>query len=131
MFGRRRHHLPTLVMQRFEELVVWQRSRELANAIHAFSIGGSSYRDFVYRDQINRASASVMANIAEGFGRRSHADFARFLDYSRSSLREVQSFLYLGLDYGYIGQEEFDKLYLLCGRIATMLTHLMHSLQPS
>jgi four helix bundle protein len=52
-----------------------------------------------------------MANIAEGFARRSDKDFAYFLNISRSSTAEVQSHLYVARDQGYIGQKEFDEIY--------------------
>jgi four helix bundle protein len=96
--------------------------------VHEFTLRGNAKRDYVYRDQIHRAAISVMTNVAEGFGRRSHGDFARFLDFARASAREVQSLLYLGRDFGYLEPEEFDILYNQAGKTASIITNLMRSL---
>lgn len=63
------------------------------------------------RDQIRRASVSVMANIAEGFDCESKVEFARFLGIARRSAVEVQSLLYAALDTEYINQSEFELHY--------------------
>lgn len=63
--------------QRFEDLAVWQKSRELTNAIYALTNGTEFGRDFGLRDQIRRAAVSVMSNIAEGFERGGDPEFAR------------------------------------------------------
>jgi four helix bundle protein len=68
-------------------------------------------RDFGMRDQIRRASVSVMANIAEGFDCESKAEFARFLGIARRSAVELHSLLYAALDTEYINQTEFDLHY--------------------
>lgn len=63
------------------------------------------------RDQIQRASVSVMANVAEGFDCESTAEFARFLGFARRSAVEVQSLLYAALDVEYINQDVFKSYY--------------------
>lgn len=68
-------------------------------------------KDFGMRDQIRRASVSVMANIAEGFDCDSDLEFGRFLGIARRSTVEVQSLLYTALDVNYISQQEFDSHY--------------------
>ena len=62
----------------------------------------------VYEIRLQRASVSVMANIAEGFDCDSQAEFARFLGIARRSTVEVQSLLYAALDAGYISPEDFQ-----------------------
>jgi four helix bundle protein len=69
-----------------------------------------------------------MSNIAEGFSRNSHRDFAHFPDMERGSCSEVQSLLYAALDAGYIATEEFERIYesaeataSLIGRLTTHL----------
>lgn len=62
------------------------------------------------RDQIRRASVSVMSNIAEGFDRESSAEFARILFIAKGSCAEVRSQLYMALDVGYIDQAQFNHL---------------------
>ena len=93
--------------ENFEELQIWQRSRLLTNEIYdAFS----KCRDLDYRSQIQRASVSVMNNIAEGFERRTKKDFAHFLDLSKGSSGEVRSMLYLAEDRRYIDKSFAERL---------------------
>jgi len=96
---------------RFEEIEGWQLARELSQRIYSVSVSGSFARDFALRDQINRASGSIMDNIAEGFDGGSNAEFARFLAYAQRSCTEVQSQLYRALDRNYIDQRQFDELF--------------------
>jgi len=91
----------------FEELKIWQQSRELANLIYnAFQ----QCRDFEFRNQIQSACISVMNNIAEGFERRTKKDFAHFLDLSKGSSGEVRSMLYLAEDRNYLPAAQANDL---------------------
>lgn len=92
----------------FEDLTTWQEARKLVRMVYSFS---SSLKDFGYRDQIQRASISVMANIAEGMGHLSDKELKRFLIFSLRSCFEVQSHLYAGLDIGYLNKDKFDELF--------------------
>ena len=89
---------------------VWQRSRTLSNKIYHVSSEKTFKRDFSLKDQINRASGSIMDNIAEGFERGGNLEFINFLTYSKGSSGEVQSQLYRALDREHITQQEFDEL---------------------
>lgn len=99
------------MIQRFEDIQAWQEARKLAKMIYAITNKELFSRDFGMRDQIRRASVSVMANIAEGFDCESKIEFARFLGIARRSAVEVQSLLYAALDTEYIDQKEFDLHY--------------------
>ena len=101
--------LPTF--KRFEDILAWQKAREVTKLVYAVTKTGEFARDFALRDQIRRASISIMANIAEGFTRRSDKDFANFLNFSRSSAAEVQSHLYVALDQEYIDNADFEVIY--------------------
>jgi four helix bundle protein len=79
--------MPTF--KRFEDILAWQKARLVTNLIYSVTKSGDFTKDFGLRDQIRRASVSIMANIAEGFARRSDKDFAYFLNISRSSTAEV------------------------------------------
>ncbi|MEM8867401.1 MAG: four helix bundle protein [Verrucomicrobiota bacterium] len=81
--------------EQFEDLRIWQESRVLANEIADSMV---DCRNFSFRDQIERASTSVMNNIAEGFERRTAKDFGHFLDIAKASAGEVRSMLYLAED---------------------------------
>ena len=74
--------------ERFEDIVAWRKAGELTVAVYkAFS----ESKDFGFRDQIQRASISVMNNIAEGFERQSHNEFKHFLYVAKGSCGEVRS----------------------------------------
>ena len=97
--------------KRFEELPCWIKARELCEAIFEMINQGEFRKDFSLKDQMWRASGSVMDNIAEGFDDGSTRELIRFLGYSQRSCSEVQSQLYRALDCKYITQSLFDKVY--------------------
>ncbi|MFO8099343.1 MAG: four helix bundle protein [Salinibacter sp.] len=107
---------------RFEELDAWQTARDLANLVYDLSDDDPFSSDFELRDQIRRASVSVMSNIAEGFNSRTQKIFIDLLGRARGSAAEVQSQLYLARDRGYISQEGFDEAYDLADT-ASRQTH--------
>jgi four helix bundle protein len=98
---------------RFEDIEGWQSARELSRGVYSLAKGERFCKDFGLKDQICRASVSVMSNIAEGFDAGSRAEFARFLAYAQRSCSEVQAQLYVALDQKYISQAEFDEVYKL------------------
>ncbi|MEF8799170.1 MAG: four helix bundle protein, partial [Candidatus Bipolaricaulota bacterium] len=100
-----------LKIENFEDIKSWQKARELTSKIYEITSSGGFSKDYGLRDQIQRASVSIMANIAEGFGADSNHEFIKFLNYSRRSATEVQSHLYVALDQEYITQKQFNKIY--------------------
>ena len=100
-----------VMIQRFEDIQAWQEARKFVKMIYALTSKDLFSKDYGMRDQIQRASVSTMANIAEGFDCESKLEFARFLGIARRSAVEVQSILYAALDTGYINQQEFDLHY--------------------
>lgn len=78
-------------IKRFEDLVIWQKARKLSNDIYQKKLKGSFAKDYSLKDQINRATGSIMDNIAEGFGRNGKQEFIQFLSVSKSSATEVRS----------------------------------------
>ncbi|MBT3234243.1 MAG: four helix bundle protein [Calditrichaeota bacterium] len=117
--------------QRFEDIEAWQKARELTKQIYALSNDGQSARDFGLRDQIRRASVSIMSNIAEGFGRGGNKEFAQFLSTAKGSASEVQAQLYVALDANYINQEQFQHLYDLTQSTGNMIGGLIRYLSKS
>ena len=99
------------MIQRFEDIQAWQEARTLVKMIYQLTNKEKFSKDFGMRDQIRRASVSVMNNIAEGFDCESKVEFARFLGIARRSAVEVQSILYAAMDVEYIDQTEFDIHY--------------------
>ena len=117
-------------IRRFEEIQAWQQARMLVREIYRLCAQGKISRDFGLRDQICRAAVSTMSNIAEGFGRKSNKEFARFLDIARGSAAEVQSLLYVALDVGYIHQHVFDQLYTTADKTTALIAGFTHHLRP-
>jgi four helix bundle protein len=96
---------------KFEDLHAWQEARKLVKTVYKITSDGAFAKDYGLRDQIQRASVSVMTNIAEGFDCESTAEFARFLGIARRSAVEVQSLLYVALDVEHIQQDIFESFY--------------------
>ncbi len=97
--------------KRFEDIQAWQKARILVKQIYIESGKGTFAADFYLKRQIRRSMISVVANIAEGQGRRTDKDFANFLNMSLGSIAETKSHLYLAFDLDYIGQTFFDETY--------------------
>ena len=105
-------------VEKFEDLNVWQDARVLTNQVF---LEFSELKDWGFRDQIQRASVSVMNNIAEGFERNSDKDFKRFLIISKASCGEVRSMLYLAQDLKYLSDGKAEQLRNDSIRISTAL----------
>ncbi len=100
-------------IERFEDIEAWQKARELTREIYRVTNQGAFAKDFGLRDQIRRASVSIMSNIAEGFGRGGNREFVQFLSMAKGSVSEVQAQLYVAVDAGYLTKDQFDQLYSL------------------
>jgi four helix bundle protein len=110
--------------KKFEEIQAWQKAREMTKRIYALSNKGEFSKDFSLRDQMKRAAISIMANIAEGHGRRTRTEFANFLNIARGSAIELQSHLYVALDLNYITETEFEENYQQLNEISMMTVSL-------
>lgn len=116
-------------INRFEDLDVWQKARQLADSIYLKTQDGSFARDFSLRDQINRSSGSVMDNIAEGFERDGRKEFIQFLSFSKGSAGEVRSQLYRAKDRNHLTLNEFETLKSQAESISKMLNGFMNYLR--
>ena len=117
--------------KRFEEIKAWQKARVGTVRVYQVSKNAPFAKDYGLCDQIRRAAVSVMANIAEGNGRRTNKDFASFLVQAHGSAAEVQSHLYIALDLKYLEQNDFDEIYGLFDEISRMLMTLAQHLRNS
>jgi four helix bundle protein len=115
----------------FVEIEAWQSARELTALVYAVSKSGAFSKDFVLHDQVRRASISIMANIAEGFGRSGSGEFIQFLSVAKGSACEVISHVCVALDCGYISQHEFERLNALAEKTINLIGGLMRYLQHS
>ncbi len=98
------------VIQKFEDMELWQKARAIAKAIYQLTEKEKFSRDYGLKDQVRRASVSIMANIAEGFERGSNKEFIQFLFIAKGSAGEVRAQLYVAFDLSYIIKDEFENL---------------------
>jgi len=99
-----------VAVERFEDLIAWQKARVLCRAVYVATRRGAFAKDIGLSGQMQRAAVSVMSNIAEGFERARSREFHQFLSVAKGSLAEVRSLLYVALDTGYLNRDEFDEL---------------------
>ncbi len=97
-------------VDRFEDLIAWQKARELIRAVYEVARLGAFAKDYNLSGQIQRAAVSIMSNIAEGFERGGRGEFHQFLSTAKASCAEVRSQLYVALDIGYLDKASFDAL---------------------
>lgn len=118
-----------MTINKFEDLVAWQKARELTKSIYIATRKEIFAKDFGLSGQIQRASVSIMSNIAEGFDRSNPAEFHQFLVIAKGSCAEVRSQLYVALDIGYLSLSEFDVLFKRAQELARVLGGLRASVQ--
>ena len=117
--------------RKFEEIQCWQKARELTAKIYQVSKREPFSRDFGLKDQIRRASVSIMSNIAEGFDRGGTGEFVQFLSMAKGSAAEVRCQLYVAADQGYIDENEFGDLSALAAQTGSMTAGLITYLRRS
>lgn len=97
-------------IRRFEDLEIWQLSRELCKEIYHIIQSTDLKNNFKLCGQIDGSSGSIMDNIAEGFERNGNREFIQFLSTAKASCGETRSQLYPVFDRGFISQELFENL---------------------
>ncbi|WHZ26966.1 MAG: S23 ribosomal protein [Nitrospira sp.] len=97
-------------VERFEDLVAWQKARALTQAVYEVTRVQAFRRDIGLSSQMRRAAISIMANIAEGFERNRATEFHQFLSVAKGSCAEVRSHLYAAYDAGYLGKSRFSEV---------------------
>lgn len=113
-------------IDKFEDIIAWQKARVLTlDVYNVFKLS----RDFSFRDQIQKASVSIMNNIAEGYERKGDRELARFLFIAKGSCGEVRSMLYLALDLGYINKVSFETMYAQSLEISKILSGFIKQLK--
>ncbi len=113
------------MIKSLEDLKVWQKARGFNKKIYDLTSTFPSIERTNLTIQLRRASSSVCANIAEGFGRYHFQESMQFYRTARGSLSEIKSHLLLSLDQGYLTKSELDKLFLNIDEIAKMLNGLI------
>lgn len=116
-------------MRDFKKFVVWQKSHQLTLQAYRNTRAFPREELFGLTSQIRRAAASIPANIAEGSGRSSDKEFARFLTISAGSASELQYHFILARDLGYLNSDEFDQLENQVIEVKRMLTGFVNKLR--
>jgi four helix bundle protein len=112
-------------VKRFEDLICWQKARQLTNLVYDLT-GHPEFAKYIrLRGQIRDAAGSIMHNIAEGFDAGSNPEFIRFLKMARRSASKVQSQLYLALDRKYITTEELKTAYDLATEAKRLINEMI------
>lgn len=118
-------------IEKFEDIQAWKKARELTKQIYKVTKNTQFSKDFGLRDQIRRAAVSIMANISEGFARRTNKEFINFLAMAHGSIAEVQSHLYVALDEEYISKQEFNDLHGKANEVSRMVQGFSNYLRNS
>ncbi len=113
----------------FRKLIVWQRAHKLTLLIYRLSESFPQHERFGLTSQIRRASASVPANIVEGYALGSSAQYLRHLRIARGSLAEVEYFLILARDLEYISQDDYNVAENLRAEVGYLLSRLIDSIE--
>jgi four helix bundle protein len=116
-------------INRFEDIIAWQKARELNKLIYEATLSTPFVKDFALVNQIRKSSISVLSNIAEGFERRGVQEFIHFLNIAKASNAELRSQLYAASDLGYISVEKGNNLISRATEISKMLSGLIKYLE--
>jgi len=114
-----------MTISKFEDIVAWQKANVLTLEIYKTF---RQNRDFSFKDQIQRASISIMNNIAEGFERKGDREFKRFLYIAKGSCGELRSMLGVARELEYLSNKDFENLYNLSLEISRLLSGFIKSL---
>lgn len=112
----------------FKDLIVWQKSMDLAREIYTLSERFPKSESFSLTNQIRRAAVSIPSNIAEGYGRYTTPEYIRFLSIANGSLLELNTQILLAVSLGYIAQPDIINVENLIAEISKMLNSLRNKL---
>ena len=118
-------------IKKFEDIESWKRARKLTNQVYEVTATGKFARDFGLRDQIRRATVSILSNIAEGFERGGDNEFLQFLAIAKGSCGEARAQLYVALDQGYISHAQFETLFESATEVSQLISGFIKYLRGS
>jgi len=110
---------------RFEDIIAWQKAKALSILIYKIFRNNN---DYSFRNQIQRASVSVMNNIAEGFERKSNNEFKQFLFIAKGSNGELRSMIHLAKELNYISDDQYVSILDEVLTISKLLSGLIKTL---
>lgn len=118
-------------VRRFEDLIAWQKARELAGLIFAATNRGEISGAFALKDQMRRAAISVVSNIAEGYERHGRRDFARCVGIAKGSAGELRAQIHLATDLRMLEPVVARDLVERCEEVSRILAGLRRALEAS
>ena len=113
-------------IQRFEDLVMFKKARELTKAVYS---AFTTCKDYGFRDQIQRASVSIVSNIAEGFESGTKQEFLNYLYIAKASAGEVRAQLYIAYDIGYLNVSIFKNLNMSAEECSRLIASFIQKLK--
>lgn len=113
----------------FEELIIYQQSRELAKLIYQITNQGEFKKDYRLVQQIRAAVGSISDNIAEGFERQGNKEFCQFLYIAKGSCGEVRSQINRAYDVNYIDKDTYDNVYSNCRKLSASILKFIQSIK--
>lgn len=112
-------------IERFEDILAWQKAKDMTVIIYRLF---EQSKDYAFKDQIQRASVSIMNNISEGFERKGNKEFAHFLYIAKGSCGEVRSMLIPAKELNTIPDKDFEQLFVQSEEISKMLSGFIKKL---
>ena len=119
------------VVERFEELRIWQMARELCQEVYLHTETQPWKTDTRFVQQIRAAAGSVMDNIAEGFERDGNKEFIQFLYVAKGSCGEVRSQIIRASDTNFLNHTDANRLYNVCLELSSAIAAFIKSLKKS
>ena len=116
-------------IQSHRDLLVWQKSIDLVEAIYRITQKLPSHEQFGLISQLRRAAVSIPSNIAEGYGRQSSGNYRQFLSISRGSLLEVETQIDICLRLGYLTTMDTESVLNTITELSKMLTSLISKIR--
>ena len=118
-------------IERFEDILAWQKARYLVRAIYQITATKKFAKDYGLSNQIQRSTVSIMSNIAEGFDRGGNKEFIQFLSIAKGSASEAESQLYVAVDNGYITQSQFEEIRKITNDVKSLISGFIRYLKKS
>ena len=112
-------------MQNYKDLKVWEKAHHFTLSVYKITKAFPKEEIYSLTSQLRRSASSIPANIAEGCGKKSQAEFAHFLNISLGSANESEYFLILSKDLSYLNEDNFIALFTTINEIKAMLISLI------